>query len=63
MRKARERPNPVPSPASLVVKKGSNTLSLMFGDMPTPSSVIVIHTQSALIIVRNKIVLFAFLIE
>ena len=57
MRKAKERPNPVPSPGSLVVKKGSNTLSFMFGDIPAPSSVIVIHTQSASIIVCNKIVL------
>jgi hypothetical protein len=39
-----ERPSPVPSPAGLVVKKGSKIFSLTSGEMPTPLSRIRIST-------------------
>src|SRR5262249_9472714 len=41
-----ERPSPVPSPAGLVVKKGSNICSLPSGGMPLPLSRILVSTLS-----------------
>ena len=34
-----DKPSPVPTPSGLVEKKGSKTLLMMFGCMPTPKSV------------------------
>jgi hypothetical protein len=44
--KQSESPSPVPSPTSLVVKKGSNMRSSTFGPMPVPVSLTVSRTYS-----------------